>query len=143
MEKPSNKFRAYQYRVPKAKGDLEDAELVVFYFGQGGGGDVDDNIKRWKGFFVPPEDKTIDEMSRVEKFKVGNVAVTYLDVRGTFLYKNPPFDPNAKTQRKRDFRRFGVVFDSEKGPYFITLTGPAKTMAENKAGFDNWIKGFK
>src|SRR4051812_20938367 len=37
-EKPGNKFRAYQFRVPKAAGDKEDAELVIFYFGEGGGG---------------------------------------------------------------------------------------------------------
>src|SRR5262245_59106621 len=35
MEKPGNKFRAYQFRVPKADGDKEDAELVIFYFGGG------------------------------------------------------------------------------------------------------------
>jgi hypothetical protein len=143
MEKPSNKFRAYQFRVPKAGGDKEDAELVIFYFGEGGGGSADDNLKRWKGFFVPPEGKSIDDVSKVDRFKVGKVEVIYLDVRGTFLSKNPPFDPNAKVERKADFRRFGVFFDSPKGPYFITLTGPAKTMEQHKAGFDNWLKAFK
>jgi hypothetical protein len=35
MQEPSNKFRAYQALVPKATGDKEDAELVIFYFGAG------------------------------------------------------------------------------------------------------------
>ena len=143
MQPASNKLRAYQFQVPRADGDKEDAELVIFYFGEGSGGTAADNLKRWKGMFQPPEGKKIDEVSKVEKFKVGDVPVTSLDVSGTYLYKFPPFAPNAKVQKKADFRRFGVIFESPKGPYFITLTGPAKTMAQQKKGFDGWVKGFK
>jgi len=143
MQAPSNKLRAYQFLVPRADGDKEDAELVIFYFGAGSGGTAEDNIKRWKGMFQPPEGKKIDDVSKVEKFKVGDVPVTSLDVHGTYLYKFPPFDPNAKVQKKPDFRRLGVIFESKNGPYFITLTGPAKTMAQHEKGFVEWIKGFK
>ena len=143
-QKPSNKLRLYQFAVPKVEGDKEDAELVVFFFGAGGGGSTDDNLKRWKGQFIAPEGKTIDDASKVEKFKVGKEAdVVYLDISGTFKYKNPPFDPKAKEERKENFRRFGVIFDTDKGAYFITLTGPAKTMAKSKDAFDGWIKAFK
>lgn len=144
MQKPSNKLRMHQFAVPKADGDKEDAELVVFFFGKGGGGSNDDNIKRWKGQFVAPEGKTIDEATKVEKFKIGKAAdIVYVDMQGTYKYKNPPFDPNAKEVRKENFRRIGVIFDSDDGPFFITLTGPAKTMAKHKAAFDGWIKAFK
>ena len=34
MEQPSNNLRAYQFRVAKAEGDKDDAELVIFFFGQ-------------------------------------------------------------------------------------------------------------
>src|SRR3954452_13677775 len=61
MEKPSNKLRVYQFRVPKAEANTDDAELVVFFFGEGGGGDTDANLKRWKMQFQPPKGKTIDE----------------------------------------------------------------------------------
>lgn len=142
-QKPSNKFRAYQFAVPMAEGDKKDAELVIFYFGPGSGGTVTDNIKRWKGQFQAPEGKDIDDVSKVEKKKVGKVDVTYLDISGTYLFKFPPFDPNAKTQKLSDYRRLGVYFDSENGPYFITLTGPAKTVAKHKRGFDGWLDGFK
>ncbi|MCS7047223.1 MAG: hypothetical protein NZO58_12770, partial [Gemmataceae bacterium] len=69
--------------------------------------------------------------------------VTYLDVQGTFLSRFPPFDPNAKITRKPNYRQLGVVFASEKGPYFITLKGPAKTIEGAKKDFDNWLKAFK
>src|SRR5262245_26575044 len=90
---PSNKFRAYQFAVPKAKGDSEDAELVIFYFGAGSGGGVEDNLKRWKSAFEAEGGKSIDDVSKVEKLKVGQANLTYLDVKGTFLSKFPPFDP--------------------------------------------------
>src|SRR5690242_4465171 len=60
-EKSSNRFRVYQFRVPKAEGDKADAQLVVFHFGAGSGGSPADNVKRWKEMFEPPDGKTIDE----------------------------------------------------------------------------------
>jgi len=141
-QKPSSKLRTYQFALPHADGDGKDAELVVFYFGPGSGGGVDENIKRWKGQFQPAEGKKIDDVSKVEKFKVGNVQVTYLDVQGTFLFK-PPADPKAQGKPLPEYRRFGVIFASENGPYFITVTGPARTMAQHKKDFDNWLKAFK
>jgi len=142
--KADNKFRAYQFTLPKATGDKEDAELVVFHFGPGGGGGVEENVKRWKSMLAPPQGKTSDDVSKVEKFKVGDVPVTYVDVQGTYLFKFPPFAPNAKVTPKENFRLIGVVFDSEKGgPYFMRLTGPQKTVEEHKKEFDNWLKAFK
>ena len=135
----SNKFRVYQFTLPPAPGEpsKEDAELVIFFFGPGGGGGVAENLKRWQSMFEG------DAEPKVEKQKLDKAELTYLDVKGTFLSKFPPFDPNAKVTRKPNYRRLGVVFASQNGPYFITLTGPAKTMAKNKEAFDGWIKAFK
>lgn len=142
-EKPSSNLRLYQFRIPKELGDERDAELRIFHFGKGGGGDVKANIDRWKGMFRAPKGKTLDEVATVKEFKVGNVPVTYLDVRGTYLEKFPPFAPNAKTIMREDYRMFGVILASDNGPFFITMTGPAKTLEKHKEGFDNWLKAFK
>jgi len=56
-QKPSNKFRAYQFLVPKAEGDKKDAELVIFFFGEGSGGTVEENLKRWKDQFRSPRSR--------------------------------------------------------------------------------------
>jgi hypothetical protein len=144
-EIPENlrRFRAYQFRIPRAEGDPRDAELVIFYFGPGGGGTAADNIKRWKGMFQPPEGKTIEDVSKVEKMKVGDVEVTTLDVHGTYLFKERPFDPSAKVEKRPHSRMFGVVFESKRGPFFMRLVGPAKTIEQHKKGFDDWLKAFK
>jgi hypothetical protein len=140
-EKPSSKLRAHEFFIPKADGDKEDAELAIFFFGAGSGGSVEENLKRWKGMMAPPMGKTIDDVSKVDKFKVGKVDITYLDISGTYLFK--PFGPNTKVTPKENYRFIGAIFDSENGPYFIRLTGPARTMEQNKKAFDDWLKGFK
>jgi hypothetical protein len=141
VEKPpkeSKKFRLHQFRVPKAGDDKEDALMLVIYLGEGSGGTAKDNVERWKGLFTPPKGKDIDDVTKVEKMKVSSVEVTYVDVRGT--YNGAPFE---KAKPKPNYRMLAVYFDSKTGPYFFRMVGPAKTVAEHKKGFDEWLKAFK
>jgi hypothetical protein len=142
-EEVTNKFRTHHFRVPHVADDKTDAEMVIFFFGAGSGGSADANVKRWKGMFIPPDGKKIDDVAKVETFKVGNVNVTYLDVQGTYKFKERPFDPASKEEQRPDHRMLGVVFDSPNGPYFFRLVGPAKTVEHNKKAFEDWVKGFK
>jgi hypothetical protein len=141
-EKPTSKLRVAQFRVPRAKEDPQDAELVIFYFeGQGGG--VEDNVKRWKAMFFPPRGKTIDDVSTIEKMKAGDVPVTVLDVHGTYKYKKAPIVPDNQAELRPNYRMLAAYFGSKNGPYFIRLVGPAATVEQNKKGFDAWLKNFK
>jgi hypothetical protein len=139
-EEPVGSLRFMQFSLPKAKDDKKDAELVIF---KGISGAAKDNVERWKKQFQPPKDKKIDDVAKVEEFKVGDVKVTYLDVEGTYLFKFPPNDPNAKVEERPDYRMLAVQFDTPKDVYHIKLTGPAKTVEQYKKGFDDWIKAFK
>jgi hypothetical protein len=132
-------FRFKEFSIPGEGG--EKAELIIFYFGEGSGGGVDENVKRWKGMFEPAAGKKIDDVAKVEKMKVGNVNVTYLDVSGTYLYKPFPMAPQA--EKRPNHRMISVVFESPKGPYFFRLVGPEKIVTANKAKFDEWLKNFK
>ena len=142
-EKPTSNMRLYQFRLSPIEDDKDNAEVVIFYFGEGQGGSVADNVKRWKSSFVPPEGKTIEDVSKVQKMKVGEIPVTTLDVHGTYSFKFPPFSPNAKTTLRPNYRLVGVIFEGKKGPYFIRMVGPEQTVAYYKKGFDEWLKGFK
>jgi hypothetical protein len=139
-EEPSNNLRLAQFALPKAKDDKKDGELVIF---KGISGSAKENVERWKKQFLPPKDKKIDDVAKVEEFKVGEVKVTYLDVEGTYLFKSPPNDPNAKTDERPDYRMLALQFDTPKDVFHIKLTGPAKTVDQYKKGFDDWLKGFK
>ncbi len=139
-EAPENKMRYAQFRLPHHKDDTQDAELVIF---KGLGGGAAQNVERWKGQFVPPEGKKIDDVAKVEEIKIAGKPATLLDIQGTYKFKARPFDPNAKEERKPDYRMVAVYFDGPKDVYQFKLTGPAKTVEMYKKDFDNWVKGFK
>jgi hypothetical protein len=141
-EQRATGMRVAQFRVPRADGDKEDAEFVVFFF-QGGGGSNEDNIKRWKGQFVPPKGKSIDDVTKVEKTKVGNADVTYVDLSGTYKFKKFPMQPDDQAELRPHYRALKVIFETPKGPYYLSLVGPDKTVEQNKKGFDEMLKGFK
>ncbi len=139
-EEPSNRMRFGQFRLPKKGDDKYDAELVIF---KGLGGSAKANVDRWKGLFTPPEGKTIDDVAKVVEIKIGGHDATYLDVRGTYLMKTRPFDPNDRGEKRPDYRLLAIHFEGPKDVYHIRLVGPAKTVEAYKKGFDEWIKGFK
>jgi hypothetical protein len=139
-EKPSNKMRFAQFRLPKAKDDKEDAELVIF---KGLGGSSKANVERWKKQFIPPKGKKIEDVSKVTEIKIGGDAATLLDVSGTYRYNPQPFNPRSKEVLRPGYRMLAIHFEGPKDVYHIKLTGPAKTIEQYKKGFDEWIKGFK
>ena len=136
-EKPKSNLRYAQFRVPRAEGDEEDAELVLF---RGLGGTVKQNVDRWKGQFIPPEGKTLDDVSTTKETKVGGFAAIYLDVRGTFKDGVPG---SNKVTKRPGYRMLALQVDGDKNPYHIKLTGPAKTIAKHKKNFDKWLEAFK
>jgi gluconolactonase len=141
-EKTTNQMRLKQFKVP-GKDGKDPAEIIVFFFGKGSGGSVDDNMKRWRAMFTSADGKQSDEMGKVERIKAGDVEITYLDIEGTYLTKFPPFAPNAKTIPKPNHRMISAVFDSKDGPFFIRLVGPASTVEFQKKNFIEWLKAFK
>jgi hypothetical protein len=142
-ETPTSRLRVKQFRLPAVGDDKENAQLIIFYFGPGAGGSVADNITRWKKMFIPPAGKTIDDVAKVEKLKVGNVDYTYFDVHGTYLAKSRPNLPDSEATPYPNYRMLAGVFETKDGPYFIRLVGPADTVKHYKAGFDRWLKAFK
>jgi hypothetical protein len=137
------KFRVKQFKLPKTGEDKRDAELIISFLGEDVDPMVKENIKRWKAVFIPPKGKKIDDVAKLDKFKVGKVQVTYLDISGTYKFNKAPFNPDSKPELLPDHRMIGVVFESEKGPYYFRLVGPAKTLAHHKKGFDSFLKSFK
>ncbi len=139
-EAPSNKMRFAQFRLPKAKGDKEDAELIIF---KGLGGDADSNIDRWKKQFVAAKGKSLDEVSKVTEIKIGGYTGKLLEIEGTYLFNPAPFNPKSKPEARPEYRMIAIHYEGPKDVYHIKLTGPAKTIEQHKKGFEEWLKGFK
>jgi hypothetical protein len=139
-EEPSNNMRFAQFKLPKAGEDKDDAELIIF---KNLGGSAKDNVARWKGQFLPPEGKTIDDVAKVTEIKIGGMEATLVDVTGTYLFKARPIDPTDKAVRKPGYRMLAIHFKNKDNLYHIKLTGPAATVEKYKKGFDEWIANFK
>ena len=137
-EKPANRLRAYQFRWLKVKDDKEDAELIIF---PNISGSAEENLERWKEMFLPPDDKTAEDIARAHKFGYGKVKVLYLDMAGTYLYKDRPLA--KKAEPKPGYRMFSVLFETPGESHVIRAVGPAKTMTHHKKAFDDWLRSFK
>ena len=95
------------------------------------------------GLKVETKRKKAEDVIKVDKTKVGTFDAVYQDIQGTYLKKDAPFDPNAKTTKMENYRQLYVVFETKDGQYFMTLVGPAKTIEKHKKAFDEWLKNFK
>lgn len=144
-ETPSNKFRLAQFKLAKAEGDPEDAELALFE--SPGGGSIQANLERQEKKFDLAGKKPEDAI-KTEKIKFGGKHDGVVqDIQGTLLKKFPPFDPNAKITKVPDYRQLYVAFEVKDGDttilYTMTLLGPGKTIEKHKKDFEEWVKSFK
>jgi hypothetical protein len=137
-EPPANRMRYMQFILPAAKGDKVNGEIIIF---KDLGGSARDNVERWKKQFVGEGDKEAE--ASVKEITLGGRKATLLDIRGTYLFKTRPFDPNDKGEKRPDYRMLAIHFEGPKSLYHIKMTGPAKTIEQYKPGFEEWLKAFK
>jgi gluconolactonase len=125
QQEPSNRLRLAQFVVPKAEGDPEDGEFVVFP--PFGGSDAD-NIKRWIDQFQPEGRKVTMTQAQTEQGEY-----VFVDLTGTYLKPiGPPIQ--RKNEPAPGFRALNVIFKAKAGGnYFLKLTGPEKTVNASAA----------
>lgn len=140
-EQATSSMRLTQFKLPKAEGDTDDAELIIFFF-KGGSGKPEDNLKRQLAKFTPLKGKDKVE-AKVDKIKVGKYEAPYQDISGNYLLKKRPFDPSDKGVEKENYRQLYVVLLTDSGDFYPTLIGPAKTVEKHKKAFEEFLKNFK
>jgi hypothetical protein len=127
-------MRVATYKIPAAKGDTEEAECAVFYFGEGQGGSVDANVQRWTAQFDGAK------APATKKEKVAGFDLTTLELEGTYTGGGGPMGPKVN---KPGFKLLGAIIEGPSGPIFFKLTGPAKTVEAARADFQKMLKGIK
>jgi hypothetical protein len=136
----SSSMRVAQFAVPRAAGDTQDAEFVLYYFG-GSGGTVEANIERWLGQMQQPDGGPTSAVARRQSRKVNGLNVTLVDVSGTYVAEMTPGSPQR--HNSPNFRLRAAVIETPNGPYFIKLTGPARTMAANEKGLEHFLLSLR
>jgi hypothetical protein len=133
-------MRVAEFVVPRAPGDKEDAEIVVYYFG-GTGGSIAANVDRWIGQIQQPDGTASNDKARREARTVNGLKVSLVDVSGTYVAEVRP----GATDRhnKPNFRLRAAVVETPRGPYFIKMTGPAKTVAAADADFKTFVGSLR
>jgi hypothetical protein len=107
------------------------AELAVFYFGQGQGGTAEANIQRWK-----------DQMTGGVKpdrgaFLANGLKVTWIDLGGTM---KPSAMGMAPANEQPNYRLLGAVVEGPGGPWFFKATGPDSTLGPQRDAFVKMLR---
>ncbi|MFL5341044.1 MAG: hypothetical protein ACJ8F7_12925 [Gemmataceae bacterium] len=138
-EKPANRLRSYQFKLPHVPGDKEDAELYVTPEQPG---TLADNLAQWKDLVLPSPDRPKSDTLKEGKSTVGKATLHWLDLQGTYHVKHIPIDQAVK-EVKPDWRLVAVYWESKGAHSAIRLVGPRRTVEAHKAKFDEWLKNFK
>lgn len=122
QQQTSSRMRAAQFAIG------EKVELVVFYFGNGGGGSIQANIDRWVGQFEA-------EGREVERANGGSKQGDWemVTIKGTFNKSvGPPV--MRKTIKMPNAAVLGLILKSKAGNYFLKMNGPRDAvLAESDA----------
>jgi hypothetical protein len=133
-------MRVAEFVLPKADGDLEDAELIVYYFG-GQGGDVEANITRWIGQMRQPDGKPSTAVAKRSSKSIAGLNVSLVDVAGTYVAEVRP--GSADLHHKPGFQMRAAVVPTPKGPHFIKMLGPVKTMEKWGVHFTRFLETLR
>ncbi|MGI8837706.1 MAG: hypothetical protein ACR2H4_13865 [Pyrinomonadaceae bacterium] len=144
-EKPSSNMRAAQYKLPRAEGDSADAELVLYYFGQGQGGSAQANIDRWLNQMQQPDGSSSKEKAKIETTTINGMLVTTVDVTGKYNggMASPGAAPSATPADMSNYRMRAAIIETPKGSYFVKLTGPQNTVSHWDQAYTAYIKSFE
>jgi hypothetical protein len=130
-ERPSSSMRFAQATIPGPGGP---GQFAAFFFGVGGGGLVDDNIKRWVGQL-----ETSQPPSRTS-FTANGLQVTWVDVAGTMKPSSMGLGPATA---QPGWRLLGAVVEGPGGPWFFKAIGPNATLARARESFLEMLHGLR
>jgi len=139
-EAPSSSNRKAQFKLPRAEGDSQDAELVVYYF-QGGGGTPQANVDRWISQFAKPDGSSAADTAKVTHRNINGIPLTFVDASGAYSNAMQPMGQSEGP--KANYRMLGAIAEAKSGPWFFKLIGPAKTVAKWAPSFEVFLNSIQ
>ena len=136
-EKPSSTMRKAQFTLPRAEGDAADASLVVYYFGAGGGGGREANLERWASQFEQPDGTASTDRLASSTRKVGDLEVLDAEIEGTYVAETSP--GSGTRVREPGWRMIASIVETDHGPYYVKLVGPAATVGHWEPSYRRMI----
>jgi hypothetical protein len=132
---PAGQMRRAQLKVEPIEGDEYPAELIVFAI-QGGGGSVEDNLKRWQSWFKDEDGNA----PRMESKKVMGKNIEFVRAETHGEYHPSQFPGGQPQPVRKGARLLGAIVMTDATNYYIRMVGPDKTMKKLTADFDEMLK---
>ena len=138
---PASTMRVAEFTLPKVAGDAEDAALAIYYFGTGQGGTVQANLDRWMSQMAQPDGTPSKDVAKTTTLTSRGLKITVVDVSGTYVAELTP--GSTERHNKPGFRQLAAVVETTSGPYFVKLTGPARTIAKWADSYTTFLKSIR
>lgn len=143
FQKPDRPFRTHEFTLPAPEGGTGSGFLMITHFGKGGGGGLDENLRRWYGMVEQPDGSSTEKASKKhdEELKQAGGKVVWLDMPGTYLDRPSPMSQDVT--KRPNYRVFAAMIDAGKdGPYWIRAWGPDDLMKSHRDGFERFLKSI-
>ena len=124
-------MRKATFKIPKAGGETEDAELAI----SSASGGVDSNIKRWEQQFGEAA------KAKTELRTVNGLKVTTVEIHGKIAAGGMMGMPS--TAAKDNQMLLGAVVDAGDRQHFFKMVGGEKTVTAAKKDFDKFVSSFR
>jgi hypothetical protein len=131
---PANQMRVGEFKLP---GDTDKASLVIFRFA-GGAGTRQANIDRWLGQFQLEGGTAATEAdATIESYEVNELAVTSLEVAGTYVASMRPGAPAAHNEA--NWAMFAAIVEGSGDAFYFKAVGPAAKIDEWRPGIERML----
>ncbi len=122
-------MRKATFKIPKAGGEPDDAELAI----SSALGGVEQNVKRWEQQFG-------DAKAKTEARTINGLKVTIIEIKGKFAAGGMMGQPAPP---KDNQMLLGAIVDTGDRQHFFKMTGGDKTVSAAKKDFDKFVATFR
>ena len=140
FKRVEKKSRIIEHEFQASTGEGDDAKTARVTM-MAAGGDVEANIKRWKGQFSGGD----EDAQKAEEMKLGNWQVHIVDVSGSYQERmgGGPFGGGKVVQRENYAMAGAILVHPEGRKYFVKMIGPGDVVKANKKAFVEMIKSIE
>lgn len=135
---PKSRILAHEFEAKTGEGKEGETARVTM---MAAGGDVEANIKRWKGQFAGGD----EEARKTEEMNIGKWKVHLVDVNGSYSERmgGGPF-AGGKVVNRKDYGMTGAILVHPEGrKYFVKMIGPMAVVKANRKAFVTMIKSIE
>jgi hypothetical protein len=133
----SSSMRLAQYTIAGRDGSL-GAEVVVYFFGKGQGGNVAANLDRWKEQFSTTDGTAVYE--KVTRDSTGAFPVTVAEYRGTYARGIGAGD--AATAKPGQ-SLVAAIAETPRGTMFFQLFGATENVTPQRDALVRFVKSLR